>query len=108
MVGSELRASSADLIDRPGPHGFRLVSSDRTADTPSALAPGGGHAAGEEPVVKPASRSGWRTIASVLAVVAIAQGGLLAYWFVAGRTAPEPESGSVAITSDPSGSPVSV
>ena len=108
-MGSELRASSPDPIDRPWPHGFRLVSTDGTADTPSALAPGDGHAANDEPAVKPASRSSWRAIAlPLLAVVAIAQGGLLAYWFVAGRGAAEPESGSVAVTSDPSGSPVSV
>jgi PEGA domain len=105
-VGSELRASSPD--HRPGTHGFRLVSADRTADTSSARAPGRGPAAQDEPVVKPASRSSWRTIASLLAVLAIAQGGLLAYWFVWGRAAAEPESGSVVITSDPSGSPVSV
>jgi serine/threonine-protein kinase len=84
------------------------VSADRTADTPSALAPGRGHAAKDEPVVKPAGRSRWRTIALLVAVVAIAQGGFLTYWFVAGRAAAEPESGSVVITSDPSGSPVSV
>ena len=108
-MGSELRASSPDPIHRPRPHGFRLVPADGTADTPSALAPRGGHAAKDEPAVKPASRSSWRTIAlSLLAVVVIAQGGLLAYWFVAGRAAAEPESGSVAVTSDPSGSPVSV
>src|SRR4029453_16375428 len=79
IVGSELRASSPD--HRPGPHGFRLVSADRTADTPSALAPGRGHAAKDEPVVKPAGRSRWRTIALLVAVVAIAQGGFLTYWF---------------------------
>jgi hypothetical protein len=108
-VGSELRASSPDLIHRPGPRGFRLVTADGIADTPSALAPGRGHAAKDEPVVKPAaSRSRWRTIASLLAVIVITQGGLLAYWFIASRAASEPESGSVAITSDPSGSPVSV
>ena len=108
-MGSELRASSPDPIHRPRPHGFRLVPTDGTADTPSALAPGGGHAARDEPAVTPASRSIWRTIAlPLLAVVAIAQGGLLAYWFVAGRAAAEPESGSVTISSDPSGSPVSV
>ena len=108
-MGSELRASSPDPIHRPRPHGFRLVPTDGTADTPSAHAPRGGHAAKNEPVVKPASRFSWRTIAfSLLAVVAIAQGGLLAYWFVAGRAAPEPESGSVGITSDPSGSPVTI
>ena len=108
-MGSELRASSPDPIHRPRPHGFRLVPADGTADTPTALAPGGGHAAKDEPAVKPASRSSWRTIAlPLLAVVVIAQGGLLAYWFVAGRAAAEPESGSVAVTSDPSGSPVSV
>jgi hypothetical protein len=106
-VGSELRASSPDPIHRPRPHGFRLVPTDGTADTPSALR--GGHAAKNEAAVKPASRSSWRTIAfSLLAVVAIAQGGLLAYWFVAGRAAAEPESGSVGITSDPSGSPVTI
>jgi hypothetical protein len=44
----------------------------------------------------------------LLAAVTIAQGGLLAYWFVAGRTAAAPEKGSIAVTSDPSGSPVSV
>jgi hypothetical protein len=44
----------------------------------------------------------------LLAVVVIAQGGLLAYWLVWGRAAAEPESGSVAVTSDPSGSPVLV
>jgi hypothetical protein len=108
-VGSELRASSLDPIHRQGSHGFRLVSPAGTADTPSALAPGRGHATRDEPALKPASRSSWRTIAfPLLAVVAIAQGGLLAYWFVAGRPAAEPESGSVTITSDPSGSPVLV
>ncbi len=107
-MGSELRASSPDPIHRPRPHGFRLVPTDGTADTPSALALRGGHAAKDEPAVKPASRSSWRTIAfSLLAVVAIAQGGLLAYWFVAGAAA-EPESGSVGVTSDPSGSPVTI
>ena len=107
-MGSELRASSPDPIHRPRPHGFRLVPADGTADTPTALAPGSGHAAKDEPAVKPASRSSWRTIAlPLLAVVVIAQGGLLAYWFVAGRAA-EPQSGSVAVTSDPSGSPVTV
>ena len=108
-MGSELRASSPDPIHRPRPHGFRLVPTDGTADTPSALALRGGHAAKNEAAVKPASRSSWRTIAfSLLAVVAIAQGGLLAYWFVAGRAAADPESGSVGITSDPSGSPVTI
>ena len=95
-MGSELRASSTDPIERLRPHGFLLVPAD---GTPAA----------DEPVVTPASRGGWRTIAlPLLAVVVIAQGGLLAYWFVSGRAAAEPESGSVAITSDPSGSPVSV
>ena len=58
----------------------------------------------------PASRSSWRTTIALplLAVVSIAQGGVLAYWFVAARAAAEPDSGSVAVTSDPSGSPVSV
>ncbi len=57
----------------------------------------------------PARRSTWRAIAvPVLAAVAIAQGGLLAYWLVAGRTAAAPDSGSIAVTSDPSGAPVSV
>lgn len=106
-MGSELRASSPDPIHHPWPHGFRLVTADGTADPPTALAPGVGHAAKNEPAVKPASRSGWRTIAlPLLAVVVIAQGVLLAYWFVAWRAAAEPESGSVAVTSEPSGSPV--
>ena len=100
--------TSSDPIYRPRPQGFRLVPADRTADTPTALAPGHGHAARNEPAVKPFRRSKWRTIAlSLLAVFTIAQTGLLAYWFVTGRAA-EPESGSVAVTSDPSGSPVSV
>ena len=108
-MGSELRASSPDPIHRPRPHAFRLVPADGNADTSTALALSGGHAAKHEPAVKPASRSSWGTIAlPLLAVVVIAQGGLLAYWFVAGRAAAEPESGSVAVTSDPSGSPVSV
>jgi hypothetical protein len=107
-VGSELRASSPNPIHRPRPHAFRLVPTDGTADTTSALAPRV-HAAKDEPALKPASRTSWRTIAfSVLAVLAIAQGGLLAYWFVAGRAAAEPESGSVGVTSDPSGSPVTI
>lgn len=104
-----LRASSPDSIQRTRPHGFRLVPADRIADTQTARAPGGGHAAKDEPAVKPASRSSWRTIAlPLLAIVVIAEGGLLAYWFVAGPAAATPESGSVAIASDPSGSPVSV
>ena len=108
-MGSELRASSPDPIHRSRPHGFRLVPAVGTAETPNALAPPGGHAAKNEPAVKPASRSSWRTIAlSVLAVVAIAQCGLLAYWLVAGRAAAEPQSGSVGVTSDPSGSPVTI
>ena len=106
-MGSELRATSPDPIQRSRLHTFRLVQADGTADT-SALAPGGAHAAKDEPAVKPASRSSWRTIALLFLAVAIAQGGLLAYWFVAGRAAAEPESGSVAVTSDPPGSPVSV
>ena len=107
-MGSQLRALSPDRIHRPRPHGFRLVPADRTAGNPTAV-PGGAHAAKDQPAVKPASRSGWRTIAlPVLAVVVIAEGGFLAYWFVTGRTAAEPESGSVAVTSDPSGSPVSI
>jgi hypothetical protein len=44
----------------------------------------------------------------MLAAITLAQGGLLAYWFVAGRTAAAPDRGSIAVTSDPSGSPVSV
>jgi hypothetical protein len=85
-----------------------LVPADRTADTPSAVNPRGARA-DDELAVKPAGRSSWRTIAfSLLAVVAIAQGGLLAYWFVAGRAAAEPQSGSVAVTSDPAGSPVTI
>ena len=109
-MGRELRASSPDPIHRPRPHGFRLVPADGTAHTPTALAKGGGHVAKDEPVVKPASRSSWRTTIALplLAVVTIAQGGLLAYWFVAARAAAEPESGSVAVISDPSGSPISV
>lgn len=108
-MGRELRASSPDPIHRPRPHGLRLMPADGTADTPTALAPGGGHAAKDKPAGKPASRSRWRTIAlPLLAVVVFAQGGLLAYWLVGGRAAAEPESGSVAVTSDPLGSPVSV
>ena len=108
-MGSELRASSPDPIHRFRPHSIRLVPADGTADTPSALAPSGGDAAKDEPAVEPASRFSWRTIAlPLLAIIVIAQCGLLAYWFVAGRAAAEPESGSVAVTSDPSGSPVSV
>jgi len=109
-MGRELRASSPDPIHQPRPHGFRLVPADGTAHTPTALAQGRGHATKDEPVVKPASRSSWRTTIALplLAVVTISQGGLLAYWFVAARAAAEPESGSVAVTSDPSGSPVSV
>lgn len=107
-MGSELRASSPDPIHRPRPHGFRLVTADGTADTPTALAPVVGHPAKDEPAVKPASRSSWRAIAlPLLTVVVIAEGGLLAYWFAGGRAA-EPQSGSVAVTSDPSGSPVTV
>jgi hypothetical protein len=107
-VGSQLRALSPDRIHRPRPHGFRLVPADRTAGNPTA-APGDAHAAKDQPAVKPASRSGWRSIAlPVLAVVVIAEGGFLAYWFVTGRAATKPESGSVAVTSDPSGSPVSI
>ena len=106
-MGSELRASSPDPI-RPRPHGFRLVPADRTADTPSARAPRGG-GANDELAVKPASRSRRLTILlSLLAVVAIAQGGLLAYWYIAGGAAGEPASGSVVVTSDPSGSPVTI
>jgi hypothetical protein len=87
-----------------------LVPADWTTGNPTAVAPGGGQVAKDKPAVKPASRrSSWRTIAlPLLAVVTISQGGLLAYWFVAARAAAEPESGSVAVTSDPSGSPVSV
>ena len=108
-MGSELRALSPDRIHRPRPHGFRLVPTNRTADTRTARAPGGAHAAKDEPAVKPASRSRWRTFAlPLLAVVVIAEGGFLAYWSVMGRAAAAPESGSVAVTSDPSGSPVSV
>jgi PEGA domain len=107
-VGSELRASSPDRIHRPRPHAFWLAPAGGTANAPT-LAPGGGHAAKDEPAVKPASRSNWRTIAlPLLAVVVIAEGGFLAYWFVTARAAAEPESGSIAVTSDPSGSPVSV
>lgn len=104
-MGRELRASSPDSIHRPV-HGFRLVPADRTAHTATAR----GRATKEQPVVAPASRSSWRTTIALplLAVVSIAQGGVLAYWFVAARAAAEPDSGSVAVTSDPSGSPVSV
>ena len=109
MVGSELRASSPDPVYRPGPYGLRLVSTDEAADTSSAPTPDRSPAANDEPAVKPASRSRWRTIAlPLLAVVVIAEGGVLAYWLVAWRAATEPESGSVAVTSDPSGSPVLV
>ena len=107
-MGSELRASSPDPINRRRPHGFRLVPADGTAATPTAPASGVRNAAKHESAVKPASRVSWRNIALLLlAVVVIAQGGLLAYWFVVGGAA-EPESGSVAVTSDPSGSPVTV
>lgn len=107
-MGSELRASSPDPIFLR-PHDFRVVPSDGTTDVPTALVPGRSHAARDKPTVKPASRSSWRTIAlPLLAVVVIAQGGLLGYWFGTGRGAAEPESGSVAVTSDPSGAPVSV
>jgi hypothetical protein len=108
-VGSELRASSPDSIHRPRHHGFRLVRAGVTAETPSALTPGGVYTAKDQPVVKPASPSSWRTFAlALLAVVVVAQGGTLAYWFVTGRAAAAPESGSLAVASDPSGSPVSV
>jgi hypothetical protein len=101
-----LRALPPDPIDRPRP---RLVPADWTTGNPTAVAPGGGQVVKDKPAVKPASRSSWRTIAlPLLAVVAIAQGGILAYWFVAGLAAAEPKSGSLAVASDPPGSPVSV
>jgi hypothetical protein len=57
--------------------------------------------------VKPARPVNWRSIAvAVLIVLSIAQSGLLAYWAVAARAASEPESELVAVSSDPSGSPV--
>ena len=108
-MGFELRESSPDPIHRPRPHGFRLVSADEAADTPTALATVADHAANHEPAVRPASRSSRRTLAMPwLAVVVIAQCGLLAYWYIAGRAAAEPENGTVLVTSNPPGSPVSI
>ena len=107
-MGSELRASSPDPIHRSRTHGFRLVPADGTANTSTNVA-SAVRAAKDKPAAKPATRSTWRTIAlPLLAVVTLAQGGLLAYWFVAGQGASEPAGGSVAVTSEPSGSPVSV
>jgi serine/threonine-protein kinase len=88
---------------------LRVVASDGTTDAPTDLAPGRSHGAKDKPTEKPATRSSWRTIAlPLLAVVVSAQGGLLGYWFLTGRAAAEPESGSVAVTSDPPGAPVLV
>jgi PEGA domain len=63
----------------------------------------------EAAIVRPVRQIGWREIAlAVLALLAVAQGGLIAYWFAEGRAAAPPESGTVSITSEPPGSPVSV
>jgi serine/threonine-protein kinase len=84
-----------------------VVPADGTGPPPFS-AQSDSHAAKTDAVATPANRSKWRTIAlPLLGAVVIAQGGLLAYWVMAGSAA-EPESGSVAVLSDPSGALVSV
>ena len=55
----------------------------------------------ETPAVKPARQFNWRSIAlGLLALVAVAQGGLIVYWFTAGRAAAE-YAARVAAEPDP-------
>ncbi len=60
------------------------------------------------PVV--ASRFGWRNVSlALLAVVVLAQGGLMAFWmYSGGAAAVASDSGSVTVTSEPVGSPVTI
>ncbi len=68
-----------------------------------------GQLAKGEPAVRQASRFSWRNIAlGLLALVAVAQGGLMTYWLISSRPAAPPEIGSVTVTSEPLGSPVLV
>ena len=63
----------------------------------------------EASVVHEERHFNWRNIAlGLLAVIAVAQGGLMAYWFFSNRAPALPATGSVAVTSEPSGSPVLV
>ena len=60
------------------------------------------------PVV--ASRFGWRNVSlALLALVVLAQGGLMAFWMFSGSAAAvTSDSGSVTVTSEPIGSPVTI
>ena len=63
----------------------------------------------EATAARPTRQVSWRTIAlGLLALIAVAQGGLIAYWLTAGRAATPPETGTITITSAPPGSAVSV
>jgi len=63
-------------------------------------------------VTAPASlkRFGWRNVAlALLALVVLVQGGLMAFWMITGALAvTAPNTGSVTVTSQPSGSPVTI
>ncbi len=56
------------------------------------------------------TRFGWRNVTlALLAVVVLVQGGLMAFWMITGALAvAAPNTGSVTVTSEPSGSPVTI
>lgn len=60
------------------------------------------------PKVASAKRAGWRNLlVAVLALAVLTQGGFIAFWMLSDRAAAaSPDTGSITVTSEPSGSPV--
>jgi hypothetical protein len=92
---------SGPLAKRSSADARELFRSEQEAHPPKAVLP-------PPPVV--AGRFGWRNVSlALLAIVVLAQGGLMAYWmFTSGAAAVTPESGSVTVTSEPIGAPVTI
>ena len=85
-----------------------LVALDHHARVPAEHKP----EPATDTVTAPAAskRFGWRNVAlALLALVVLVQGGLMAFWMITGALAvTAPNTGSVTVTSEPSGSPVTI
>lgn len=103
-VAERPRAATSDQTSDPL---MAFVSEDeparRTSTRPAVDAPEAGASA------EPRRRVNWIHIAFVvLGIVAVAQGALIALWARSGRAAAAPDTGSLSVTSAPSGAEVSV
>ena len=109
---SEATAQLANLPQRKGLEAIRVsvLAAEQTRTAPRETAPR--ETAPRESAAAPIAtiRFGWRNIAlTALALVVLVQGGFMAYWMLTrGFTGAASDSGSVTVTSEPTGSPVTI